>query len=886
MSPRDRSHLRPGVPALPIWLAGLRLPAADREYQAGDLNEEFDERAAREGAFAARRWIWRQAIRCLLHRPPPPAVVSDLSRSGVSMSAWIRDLGFALRLVRRTPLVSAAVVLTFALGIGANVAIFSVAWPALGAPLAFPDEERLAFILLSIERNGGARPNQISPGDYFDLLESRSFDSLAGFNMFVSQRNYAPPKGDPTQIRIATVTEDFFKVLAVPPIAGRPLTAADFTPEARPLVLNEAYWRDHFNGDPGVIGSTLSIDGAAWTVVGVMPKATTVGTVDADAWSTQPIDRATARQMRSYFLAMIGRLKPGVSIEAANAELAALMRVVAERYPVSNKVPSTGAPFLARAESFRERLTGPVRPTFLLLVGGAGLVLIVAGINICGLQIARHLARRQELSVRRALGAARSALVRQLTIECLVLAVAGGLAGLVVASVTLGALARYAPAVSFYEVSPRLTAPVVLFTIGLTLAAGLVMGLVPAILASATRKVTLEASRGGTAVRRTTRLRTTIIGAQVATTVVLLIAATLTGMSLGRVLRVNPGFEIDRGLIADVRMTGGDQSDGIRFFDELVARAGALPGVERACAINNIPLDNAGGGMTFVAEGKTDADMEGALPMGVSDGCFETLRIPVVRGRAFQRVESDSVAIVNESMAKALWPDGADPVGKRVHLGLVSGPLFTVVGVVKDIRASALESGFVRQVWMSASRGWPMPQRLMLRTTVPPDALARPLRNLLREMRPDLALAHVRTMQDIVGQATASRRFVLSLLGGFAAIALALCAIGIYGVISFATAQRTREIGVRMALGANRSAIKVMVLREGAVVVAIGIGAGLIVAALATTYLRTLLFEVRAFDPITMVAVCVVLAITGLVACYIPARRATRVDPVVALRIE
>jgi predicted permease len=802
------------------------------------------------------------------------------------MSAWIRDLGFALRLVRRTPLVSAAVVLTFALGIGANVAIFSVAWPALGAPLAFPAEERLAFILLSIERNGGARPNQISPGDYFDLLESRSFDSLAGFNMFVSQRNYAPPSGDPTQIRIATVTEDFFKVLAVPPIAGRPLTPADFTPEARPLVLNEAYWRDHFNADPGVIGSTLSIDGAPWTVVGVMPKATTVGTVDADAWSTQPIDRATARQMRSYFLAMIGRLKPGVSIDAANAELAALMRVVAERYPVSNKVPSTGAPFLARAESFRERLTGPVRPTFLLLLGGAGLVLIVAGINICGLQIARHLARRQELSVRRALGAARSALVRQLTIECLVLAVAGGLAGLVVASLTLGALARYAPSVSWYEVSPRLTTPVVLFTIGLTFAAGLVMGLVPAIMASATRKVTLEASRGGTAVRRTTRLRTTIIGAQVATTMVLLIAATLTAMSLGRVLRVNPGFEIDRGLIADVRMTNGDQSDGIRFFDELVARAGALPGVERACAINNIPLDNAGGGMTFVAEGKTDADMEGALPMGVSDGCFETLRIPVVRGRGFQRVESDSVAIVNESMAKALWPDGADPVGKRVHLGLVSGPLFTVVGVVKDIRASALESGFVRQVWMSASRGWPMPQRLMLRTTVPPDTLARPLRNLLREMRPDLALANVRTMQDIVGQATASRRFVLSLLGGFAAIALALCAIGIYGLLAYQVGQRTREIGIRLALGAKRAHITRTILAPVLAGVAGGLAIGWIGARLLARLIATQLYQMSATDSRVYLGVTGFVLAVALASCWAPMRRAARVDPVIALRSE
>jgi putative ABC transport system permease protein len=367
---------------------------------------------------------------------------------------------------------------------------------------------------------------------------------------------------------------------------------------------------------------------------------------------------------------------------------------------------------------------------------------------------------------------------------------------------------------------------------------------------------------------------------------VLLIAATLTAMSLGRVLRVNPGFEIDRGLIADVRMTNGDQSDGIRFFDELVARAGALPGVERACAINNIPLDNAGGGMTFVAEGKTDADMEGALPMGVSDGCFEALRIPVVRGRGFQRVESDSVAIVNESMAKALWPDGADPVGKRVHLGLVSGPLFTVVGVVKDIRASALESGFVRQVWLSASRGWPMPQRLMLRTTVPPDTLARPLRNLLREMRPDLALANVRTMQDIVGQATASRRFVLSLLGGFAAIALALCAIGIYGLLAYQVGQRTREIGIRLALGAKRAHITRTILAPVLAGVAGGLAIGWIGARLLARLIATQLYQMSATDSRVYLGVTGFVLAVALASCWAPMRRAARVDPVIALRSE
>jgi putative ABC transport system permease protein len=561
------------------------------------------------------------------------------------------------------------------------------------------------------------------------------------------------------------------------------------------------------------------------------------------------------------------------------------MRRVADRYPVTNQL-ADGTPILARAESFRERLTGPVRPVFLLLIGGAALVLIIAGINLAALQVARNLARRHELGVRRALGAGRGVLVRQLMIESLTLSIAGGLAGLGAAALTLGALASLAPTVAWYEVSPQLTTPVVVFTVGLTLLAGLLVGLAPAVISTrATGEAGPLQARGGTAGRRTVRLRSGIVGAQVAMTVLLLIAATLSAASLARVLQVDPGFEIDSGLIADVRAPGS-QGDGIRFFDELVTRAEALPGVARACAINHVPLDNDGGSMTFVAEGKTDADRQGALPMGVTAGCFDTLRIPLLHGRPFQRTETESVAIVNESMAKALWPDGADPVGKRLHIGLVSGPLFTVVGVVRDIRAAALESRFTRQVWMSASRGWPMPQRLILRTEVPPETLARPLRQLLAEMNPDLALANVRTMPDIVSQATASRQFVLVLLAGFAVIALTLSAVGTYGMLAHQVGQRMREIGIRIALGARRAQVTRTLIAHLAVGLVAGVAAGVLGAWLLASVIATQLYEMSATDARVYAGVTLFVVVVAALSSWPPLRRAGRVDPATVLRLE
>ena len=798
------------------------------------------------------------------------------------MSSLARDLVFACRVIHRAPAVSAAAVLTLSLGIAANVAIFSVAWPVLAEPLPFPHEQRLTHVLLSIERNGQLGSNPISPGDYFDLLNARSFESLAGFNLLAAERNLTGGS-EPQRVQVGSVTEDFFKVLALPPLLGRGIDARDFAPGTRSLVLNERAWRRHFGSDPHIAGTAVRMDGASWTVVGVMPATATIGTIDVDAWTTQPLDRASARQQRSYFLAMIGRLHAGVTLRSANEELVLLMRDAAERYPASNMV--AGTPVLARAQSFRERLTGPVRPVFILLMGGAVLVLVLAAINLAGLQVARNLARSRELAVRRALGATRAQLVRQLTTESLMLSALGGIVGLGVAALTLASLAQVAPAIAWYEVSPGLTRPVVHFTLGLTAIAGLAIGVGPSVVAAGARHVGSLQLRGGTDNRATARLRTAIVGVQVAMTVVLLIAAALTAVSLVRVLQIDPGFEIDQGIIADVRPQGST-SQQIAFFDRLVERAGALPGVERACAINNVPLDNDGHGYTFVAEGQTDAERRGALVLGITEGCFDVLRIHLLRGRPFQRSETASVAIVSESMGRSLWPDGTDPVGRRIHVGLESGPLFEVIGVVRDIRATSLESATTRQVWTSASRGWPMPQRLIVRTRTAPETLARPLRDILADMNPDLALANVRTMHDIVGEATASRRFVLVLLGAFAAVAVSLCAVGIYGMIAYQVGQRTREIGIRVALGASRGHVVRAITGQAMIGVAAGIAIGAAGASTLSSIIASQLYRVSATDARVYLAVAVFVAALAVIACWQPMRRIFAISPVTALRAE
>lgn len=865
---------------LAIWIAALRRPHAEREFLLGDLEEEYQARLAAGGRGPATAWYWRAALRAFRHsraldRYHPTG--SSLS-PGDFMQAFVRDVRVGFRRIRTRPVVAVAAVLTLALGIGANVAMFSVAWPVLAAPLPFPDEDRLMIVSLTYERDDQRFRNQVSVGDYNDMRTAGAFASMAAFNKYTQQLNMTG-SGEPEQLEVGSVTAEFFSTLGVRPIVGRLLQRQDAQSSGRLLVLSERTWRQRFGANPAVAGTPLRLDGQAYEVIGVAPAAAGLGTVDPDAWMQQGIDPAN-RQRGAYFLGVIGRLRPDASIQVANQELAAIMQRAALEFPQFNSILS------AEAEPFRDLTTAPVRSTMVLLVLSAGMVLVVAVVNLIGLQLARHLERLKELSVRRALGASAWQVARQLLTENLVLASLGGAAGAAVAMATLEVLESIAPTFGWRHLAPVSRLTVIAFGVGLTMVAGLLVGGIPA-----WRAGSYSGGSGGlqtrsvTAGRWGTRMRSAVVGAQVATTAVLLIVAALVARSQIAVLAVDTGFDLDQVVAADVNVPR-DRYPNIpaltQFFDRLNARVRAIPGVTNSCLTNEVPLDRGPGSMSYVAEGETR--LVSAMPTTSTEGCEELWRVPLVRGRWFTHQEATPSVVVSASMAAALWPDRRDPIGQRVHFGLPTGALLTVVGVAGDVRVRTLEGPPSLVVWMPQSIGYFPPKRLLVRFAAGGLGDPSPLRAALKDVDPDVALGNVRSLDDIVASATAPRRFALFLLSAFAVTAVVLCAVGIYSLLAHLVGQRTQEIGIRVALGARPGSVARLVAIQVMAAVTVGVIAGLWGARALSTTVNTLLFGVTASDPRVYAAVAVgVLVIAGL-AAWAPTRRALRIEPVVALR--
>jgi len=791
-----------------------------------------------------------------------------------------RDLAAAFRAIRRGPAAAAAAILTYALGVGANIAIFSVAWPVLVAPLPFPAEQQLVELWLTVERKaGGVGTNPISVGDYNDMRTATAFSGTAAYSGRLSQMNLTTG-AEPRQVAVAHVTPAFFTVLGVQPLEGRTFLPSDEGSGHALLVLNARTWQTMFGGDPGVVGRVVRLDGEPVEIVGIVPSTAGLGTHDADAWTAMTLPANRARQ-RAYFLRAIARLEPDVSREAANDELAAIMARAAQEFPESNKFVS------AQAFSFREAITGPSRASLLALVLGAALLLVVAAINLAGLLTARTLQRGQEIAIRRALGGSRARLWTQLVIEQLALALAGGLAGMAAAAFALRAVIGLAPDGAWHPDRALPLAAVLAAAVGLALVLGVIVAAVPAWRATSPIHPLQTQARGATSSRAATRARAVVIAAQVALTVMLLVAAALVATSLARVLQVDPGFRGGGTLVADVNLPWARYDNAVAraaFLEGLLERARELPGVDNACAINEMPLENEGG-MTWVAFGTTRMVL--ATHKSASAGCFEVLGVPLVRGRLPRTPEREPVVLLSESMAAALWSDGRDPIGERVHMGLAGGPSMTVIGVVGDIHNVSLERDLRRQVWMPHDIGYFPPSRVLVSTgpgSVAPATLAAPLRAILRDLDDTLALANVRTIDDIVGRATAPRRFVLWLLGGFAAIALLLSAVGIYGVLAHLVGQRTQEIGLRRALGAPTGHITRLVAGTVGLAIALGAAAGLAGAWGVSSIVASLLYEMSATDARVYAAVALFVGAVAALAAWPPARRAARVEPLRALR--
>lgn len=802
-----------------------------------------------------------------------------------------RHFRHALRQLRRNPGYTTAVVVTLALGIGAVTAVFSVVNGVLLRPLPYPEPDRLVRVY-STGEHGHLWTS--SPPDFTDWrAQARSFEVMAAGHATILTLT---GEGEAERLQGARVTPGFFEVYGVSPRLGRGFVSDEERPGSDDVVvLGHGVWLGRFGGDASVLGRTIRLNGSPYRVVGVMPPG-----FDAPGGSSLWIPRSFSAedlttQRGAHYLNVVGRLAPDASVSAADAE----MRAIAARLEAEH--PDTNTGWGATVQEMRETVVGDVRPALLVLFGAVGLVLLVACANAAGLSLTRAAGRQRELAVRAALGAGRGRLAGTLLGESLVLAVLGGLGGLLLAhlgtELLLALRPEDLPRIDEVRVDPAVLA----FAAGASLLTGIGFGILPALQAS-DRDLHGRLKEGDRALggRSSPRLRSLLVAGEIGLCVLLLAGAALLGRSLLKLQAVDPGFRIENVLTLNVSLPdaryGPDESR--EFVRGLLEEARALPGVEAAGVIFGLPLTGFGysisverldGGPAYERPGEEKS----VQVRVVSPEYFQTLGIPVLRGRGFDRGDREGappVAVLSEGAATLLWPD-EDALGRTLELGTRLGVAEhraggEVVGIVRDVRHDGPHRPAPPQVYVAHAQ-FPVDfLSLAVRTGGEPAALAGPIRRLVRGVDPDLALSEARTMEQWLGESLARSRFFALLLGLFAVIALLLAAVGIYGLVAYGVRRRTRELGVRMALGAASADVLRLVVRQAAAVAGAGVALGLVGAFLLTRTLRGLLFQLSPTDPATLATVTVVLIGVAMAAAWIPARRATRVDPLLALRQE
>jgi putative ABC transport system permease protein len=805
------------------------------------------------------------------------------------MAAFLLDVRFGVRLLTRNPRSAVLAIGTLAIGIGLAVSIYSVAHGALLKPLPFDDESRVVMLYEHAPQNGTIKGN-VAPANFLDWRErSHAFSQMGALRPFSGI--VVSANGEAIRADGRRVLGDAFSALGLSASAGRLLTPADETAGAPIVVLSDRLWRQHFAADPGIIGRSILLDERPHTVVGVLEPVLRVpgGPAGFDQIFVPWILPPQLRTMRmSHICEAVARLKPGVTLEQAQADIAAVARVLADQHPRSNKDESV------LLTPVREALVGDVRPALLVLAGAVTLVLLLACANVASLLLARAAARRQEMSVRAAIGAGRARLVRQLLAESLPIGIAAGTAGLGLAWWSLAWLQRVLPAEIAATMNARLDPTASLASLLVCIVTATAFGLAPIRFVLGGPRGALREPRGGISAASGRRAMVVL---QVALAVVLLIGAGLLMRSFGALVGVEHGFRADDLLTFKIelprsRYRGPDEWQ--TFFERLRDELLSIPGVTAAAGSSGLPLNENGGSVGFFAEGQAPpADNQDAFVIYrlVTPGLFETLRIPMYEGRDFsgsdRPADAPAVVIVNRTLAQRYWP-GQSAIGKRVAFTSRPRPQdwATVVGVVGDIRHSSLAEPVDIQLYVPYNQepNWYPPGQIVMRTEGQPIGLAGMVRERVRGIDPMIPIAEIQTMGAIVGRAVAAPRFTMSLFLVLSLSSLALALIGIYGLLSFTVALRTREIGVRSALGADAGSISRMVLGEGLRLAVVGGAMGLAAGAMAARSLDALLFEVTPYDPLTFVGCAALLLLVALLACYVPARRAARVDPVVALR--
>jgi putative ABC transport system permease protein len=795
---------------------------------------------------------------------------------------FLQDLRFALRSLAQRPGFTAVACLALALGIGANTAIFTVVDAALLRALPYLDADRLVVVSATTRPSPGRQA--VSGGDFVDLhAQTRSFTGLAAFR----NSGFNLTGGDAAErVDGAVVSPDFFEVLGARPLVGHPFTARS-PGQAREVMLGEALWRRRYSAWPGIVGETITLNGEPFVVAGVMrsdvrhPDAVQLWVTPRNAIPEHPLrpeyDTSGNREMQ--YLDVVGRLRSGVTLAQAQAELSALGARFGELYPNDD----AGRGFTVMP--MREDAVGSLRPTLLVLAGAVAFILLIACANVANLMLARAVGRAHEVAIRVALGATRARLLRLFLAESLVLAAIGGALGLLLALWIAPALAALGPA-ALDPASLRLDLRVLAFTAALCLATALVFGAVPALHVGAPAEALQEAGRTGTGGVRRGRLRAALVVAEVALALVLLIGAGLLVRSFVRLQRVDPGFDPAGVMTADLWLPSSKYPDTARqaaFYADLLRRLSSAPGVEVAGDVSRLPLSRGNSTRSVQPPGNPDKNVDADYRIA-SPGYFAALRIPLRAGRLLTEADRHSgarVGLVNEEFARRMWPEG-DAVGRQIVLTSDEKP-FEVVGVVGDVRHVSLALPPRPEVYIPEGvEPWPF-MTIVVRGR---GDLAGLVRSEVAAVDRDQAISRLETMEQRMAASVAPRRFGVLLVGALAAVAFVLAITGIYGVMAYSVAQRTREMGIRLALGATPGAVLQLVLRQAMSLVGAGVAAGLAIALPLGHFLRALLYEVSATDPTTFASFAVLLCGTAAAATLVAARRATSVDPALALRAE
>ena len=818
-----------------------------------------------------------------LGEPSPPG------RKNIVADLW-QDLRYALRMLLKNPGFSAVAIIALALGIGANSAIFSVVNTVMLRPLPYKDADRLVMVWEDASKHGYPRDTPAA-ANYIDWRDQNQvFEGMAAI---ADQSFNLTNAGDPERVEGRRVSANLFPLLGVEPELGRVFRSEEDQPGAnRVAILSHRFWHRRFGADPGIAGKTVTLNGESVVVVGVMPSEFQFPTREDELWVPIGFTQAEAANRGRHYLQVLARLKPGVTVQQAQSEMSTIATRLQQQYPEANT--DLGAAVVP----LHEQVVGDIKPALMVLLGAVGLVLLIACANVANLLLARAAVRQKEIALRVALGASRFRLIRQFLTESVLLGVIGGALGLALAVAGLKLLTAFIPPNIPQIKAITIDGRVLGFTVMVSLVTGLIFGLVPAIQSSLLKPIeTLKEGGRDSTGTGGNRIRGFLIISEVAVSLILLIGAGLLINSFLRLRNVDPGFRTENLLTMKVVLPDlkyREPAQRAAFYTDLTRRLESVPGVKSAAVTTNLPLYRQGNSIGITVEGKPEPPPGHPLIVVtriISPRYFETMSIPLLAGRHLtdqDTATSPNVVVISEAMARKHWP-GEDPIGKRIAPGSVQSPedWCTVVGMVKDVRQFDLIAEPRPQMYFSYQQaGFFAPRDLVVKTDVDPLSLAGTVRKTVWEVDKDQPVSNIATMDDIVAESVARQRFSMLLLAIFAGLALLLAAVGIYGVMSYTVAQRRGEIGIRMALGAGKLDVLKVTVGRSLKLVLIGVAVGLAGAFMLTRLMESLLFGVRATDPATFAAISFLLIAVALIASYVPARRATRVDPLVALRYE